>query len=285
MFDLEGVLERWFTMKNNRDLDAILHSLKQQVSWKTAARASVLAEYSDLFGLLTALTPQGVLPAKKLALAICACHQRRPVNFSAKDLSTFSDDASGLIRACFAKFRDLAIDPDARRRCFAKASEVEKQKIEEVIESMIVEVAITYTAPPACSTLVCLSAAAAQTPQKPGMSFGDFESVGNFFANFGSTMDQTCGSADTPRMTRTCSNASIPSTVGYSADGQVRGTCDDCLLTSKRYITHMVMGTSCLHPSVLPVAFGPRSFNLARGYPRKQINSLSLARDLPKNET
>ena len=58
VFDLEGVLERWFTMKNSRDLDAILHSLKQQVSWKTEARASVLAEYSDLFGLLTALTPQ-----------------------------------------------------------------------------------------------------------------------------------------------------------------------------------------------------------------------------------
>ena len=112
VYDVEGVLERWFTMKNTRDLDAGPHSLKQHVTWKNAARASILAEYADLFGLFTNLSPAGFLPAKKLAMAITACHQRRPVNFSAKDTATFADDASGFALV----FRSIGRSRLTRRR-------------------------------------------------------------------------------------------------------------------------------------------------------------------------
>ena len=118
--DLEGVLERWFTARACRDLGATLQQMRQSITWKTSPRPSTLADFSDLFGMIVKHAPSGVLPAKKLSLAIMACHRSRPVNFTHMDLQTFADETSGLIRAGMGKFRQLKQDADAHRRCFAK---------------------------------------------------------------------------------------------------------------------------------------------------------------------
>lgn len=118
--DLEGVLERYFTMKGNRDLSALLSNLHENTTWKNAPKPSCLAGYSPLYAMLVALTPPGILPSKKLSLAIMACHKSRPVNFSGKELSVFADDMSGVLRAGFGKYRSLVSDGEAHRRCFSK---------------------------------------------------------------------------------------------------------------------------------------------------------------------
>jgi hypothetical protein len=118
--DPEGVLERYFTMKGNRDLNALLSNLHENTTWKNAPKASCLASYSPLYAMFVALSPQGLLPAKKLSLAIMACPKSRPVNFSGKELTVFADDMPGVLRASFAKFRSLASDGEAHRRCFSK---------------------------------------------------------------------------------------------------------------------------------------------------------------------
>ena len=62
--DLESVLERYFTMKGNRDLSALLSNLHENTTWKNAPKPSCLAAYSSLYTMFVALSPQGVLPAK-----------------------------------------------------------------------------------------------------------------------------------------------------------------------------------------------------------------------------
>ena len=59
--DLEGVLERYFTMKGNRDLSALLSNLHENTTWKNAPKPSCLAGYSPLYAMLVSLSPQGVL--------------------------------------------------------------------------------------------------------------------------------------------------------------------------------------------------------------------------------
>lgn len=118
--DLEGVLEKFMAARGSRDLWTLLASLRLGVSWKNAPRAQVLAEFVEFFKLFVALSPQGVIPSKKLALAFEATHRTRPTNFSGKDLAVFGDDLSSLVRCGMAKYRALVTDGESHRRCFAK---------------------------------------------------------------------------------------------------------------------------------------------------------------------
>jgi len=253
VYDLEGILERWFTMRNSRDLDALLHQMKQNVTWKNTARASVLAAYCDLFMLFAVVSPQGVLPAKKLALAIAACHQRRPVNFSAKDTSVFADESSGLLRAGMSKFRDIALEPETRRRCFAKATETEKQHVEDVLAAMDIVEAAPYTTPPpqTCTAMVSFSGAAASAVTNASLEFQTLESVGDFFEKFSSMVQlvvntpevQPLGSG-VQRSASEGSLLSIASTEAYTPNAEVRGACVDGLWAAllpkrlSRFCTH-----------------------------------------------
>ncbi len=66
----------------NRDLAALLSMLQESVSWQNAPKPSCLSHYSPLYSMLVALSPQGLLPAKNLALAIVGAHKARPVNYT-----------------------------------------------------------------------------------------------------------------------------------------------------------------------------------------------------------
>ncbi len=94
--------------------------LRSNTTWKSAPKAATPAAYSDLYCAFAALSPSGMLPPKKLALALCASHRQRPCNFSGKPEDTWSDDSSGLIRAGLQKFREIAKDAESHRRCMGK---------------------------------------------------------------------------------------------------------------------------------------------------------------------
>ena len=99
----------------------LIEELQKSVTWKNAARANTLAAYVDLYTMLVQLSPTGLLPAKKLQIAIMNCHKTKPVNFTGKTIDVFADQVGGLIRAGLSKFRGILLDDEAHRRCFAKA--------------------------------------------------------------------------------------------------------------------------------------------------------------------
>ena len=118
--DLQVVLDLWMGKRGSRDFESLTAELRSNTTWKSAPKAATLAAYSDLYSAFAALSPSGMLPAKKLALALCASHKQRPCNFSGKPEDTWSDTASGLLRAGFQKYREIAKDAEAHRRCMGK---------------------------------------------------------------------------------------------------------------------------------------------------------------------
>lgn len=119
--DIQVQLDLWMGARGSRDWEALTAELRANVTWKSAARASVLASYSDLYVGMAKIAPTGVLPAKKTAMAFVGAHKQRPVNFGTKGLDIWSDEQSGLLRAGFQKFREISRDAEAYRRCMAKA--------------------------------------------------------------------------------------------------------------------------------------------------------------------
>lgn len=217
--ELEGVLERFMAARGTRDLCSTLKNLELGVSWKNAPRAAVLAEYNDIYKMLAVLSPQGVLPAKRFAMAFEATHKTRPTNFSAKTLTVFGDEMSALIRCGLSKFRALVTDGEAHRRCFAKASEDERCKIEEVMNLMSIEgIHKSYTAPPSKSASeVPALCDLERMPATKDFTFESIDDVGSFLDNFESRLDSWTGATrSAPSSAMSCDSArSRASTVLY----------------------------------------------------------------------
>ena len=155
------------------------------------------------------LSPQGMLPAKKLALALQACHSNRPCNFTKKDISAFADDMSGVLRAGFAKYRSLVADPEARRRCLSKASDDEKSKIELITNQLIGDGTVTYAAP--VTPAGAVPAMRALTGINKHTDFTDFTSAFDFLTKFDKQMAPEISAPSSAR-----SMESIASTIPYS---------------------------------------------------------------------
>ena len=89
-----------------------------------------------------------------------------------------------MIRAGLSKFRELAADPDAHRRGFTKASEHDKNAIQQVLNKMGCRTEPTPTSKPS----------GPKEHNVPTLSFAsvgmDFDSLGRFFENFGTDIDK-----------------------------------------------------------------------------------------------
>lgn len=133
---LESAFEDYFETSKSRDFTSLMADLKRETTWKTAPRANLLSQYAPLFSVLAEICPCGVLPPKRTAMALLACNRRKPINFSGQSDVPWVEDMSGVIRACFAKYRDLATSPDAARRCLNKASTADKMSIEGVLAKL-----------------------------------------------------------------------------------------------------------------------------------------------------
>lgn len=118
--DLEACVEQWLVEQGHRDLHSLLKPLSMKVTWKTAPQPCVLSEYASLFRRFAEKCPNGVLPGQRLNLALGSSHKTRPLNYSKLPDKDFVDWASGVIRCCFSKYRDLFKNEECRRRCFCK---------------------------------------------------------------------------------------------------------------------------------------------------------------------
>jgi hypothetical protein len=118
---LEGALEQYLESMPTRDLCALTRNMQANVTWKNAPKASTMGEYAPMFVKIAAVCPNGVILPKKLAMALVAVHNKKPINFSQMKTEHFGDFYSELIRAAFSKFRAVLNDEDGRARLFAKA--------------------------------------------------------------------------------------------------------------------------------------------------------------------
>ena len=73
--EIEVEIEAFMTAMNSRDLTDLLLDMKKEISWKNAAKPSVMAKNAVLHLGLTIISPQAVLPPKKTALALLAAHR------------------------------------------------------------------------------------------------------------------------------------------------------------------------------------------------------------------
>ena len=118
--DIEQILEGWLAKRGSRDLSGLLADLLRSVTWKSAPRSSVLADYADLFQPLAALSPTGMLPNKRCYMALIAMHKAKPCNFTAKVADVWADELTGALRATMSKYRDICRDAAAKRKCMSK---------------------------------------------------------------------------------------------------------------------------------------------------------------------
>ena len=81
--EIEVEIEAFMTAMNSRDLTDLLLDMKKEITWKNAAKPSVMAKYAVLYLGLTTISPQAVLPPKKTALAFHAAHRKKRAKFRA----------------------------------------------------------------------------------------------------------------------------------------------------------------------------------------------------------
>jgi len=210
---LELKFEDYMEAMKSRDFSSLLKDLKQETTWKNAPKASVLGRYSVLFSGLADVCPCGVLPPKKTTLALLACHRKRPINFSGQADVDWADEMGTIVRAAFAKFRELSCSQDACRRCLAKASTHDKLAIEEVLAKM--------GGPKTCSEMVLYNIsdkdATPSARQTPGSH--TLDSLSSFFEAMHSELDSF--SVVTPRGAMSItprSTGSFASTVLYDGE-------------------------------------------------------------------
>ena len=120
MADIQGKLEAFMKHEQSRDMNNLLGEMKREVTWKNSARCSVLARYYKLYVELAALCPQGIMPPKKTTMALIACHKDKAIHYNGQNINDWSDEISSLLRACFAKYREIHHDDNAHRRCVSK---------------------------------------------------------------------------------------------------------------------------------------------------------------------
>ena len=203
---------------------------RKEVTWKSAPRPAVLAEYAPLMCGLTMIAPNGVLPPKLTTLAMLAIHRSGRANFSGKIDEVWAEDMSGLFRCLLSKYRELHNNKESRRICFSRCSMDEMQAVNTVLANFR-SVAGARAENNDEELAAPLQDLQGQEAPAPAMTL---EMLGNFFASvMGDDAPGLPGGATPQRsspgspMVTPRSSHSIASTIMYDAD-------QDCII--ERYV-------------------------------------------------
>ena len=118
--DLQRVLEKYFEIKQSRDLCGLLKNLEDNLSWKGAPRFPVMIQYVDLYSLFFELLPNTVISDVKLKHAIEACHAKMPCIMSSLVFKLALNRVSQSLRIGAAKWREIANSVDQKRLFLGK---------------------------------------------------------------------------------------------------------------------------------------------------------------------
>ncbi len=89
--DLQGLIEEWIAARDgNRNIEQVLSPVKNW-TWETspAVMHRCFQELIDLWTLLFALAPNGMVPRKNLYQALQAVHEKDPIMYVVRDVKHF----------------------------------------------------------------------------------------------------------------------------------------------------------------------------------------------------
>lgn len=118
--DIENMFENFMARRGSRDLNKILEKALEDMTWKTAPNASILADLSDLFSILVEKFPCAMMPPRFTTIALENCDKRCKCNFGNKTVFIWASEVSAIIRCGLSKLRELQEDQTARDTCFKK---------------------------------------------------------------------------------------------------------------------------------------------------------------------
>ena len=106
--------QKWFDATGSSNIGQLLERLKRVCDWNSSPTSCVaeVANLRSLFLLAVQLAPNTLIPRKLNRLAIMSMHRPdRPIMFgTGKDLETFSEEQSSVIRAAMSKLKAMAAE-------------------------------------------------------------------------------------------------------------------------------------------------------------------------------
>ena len=152
--DIQKVFASFCRKEGTWDLNGLLFKTSLVKTWKNAPEASFLAgNVSQLCLALFKLSKHGVFASKKIRLALEKLQQEsHRVNFSKFNDGDFFDMVDQQVRIACSMFRDLKASPSKYAACMRKASIVEKETVDGVLQHLVVtdvapEVGVTSEKP------------------------------------------------------------------------------------------------------------------------------------------
>ena len=108
--------------RGTRDVSTLMKPLSDNITWRTAPSAKVMAAVWDLYDIMADTFPNTVMPPRLTALAFEKAHEKAPCNFTATATEHWANVMSNVLRCGFAKFREIADDDEVRNTCMRKVS-------------------------------------------------------------------------------------------------------------------------------------------------------------------
>ena len=138
--DIQKVFASFCRKEGTWDLNGLLFKTSLVKTWKNAPEASFLAgNVSQLCLALFKLSKHGVFASKKIRLALEKLQQEsHRVNFSKFNDGDFFDMVDQQVRIACSMFRDLKASPSKYAACMRKASTVEKETVDGVLQHLVV---------------------------------------------------------------------------------------------------------------------------------------------------
>ncbi len=121
--DVIDCFETYMATEKCRDLSALLLEAQKTTTWKSSPSNSMQA-IVGIAGLLTRLlttVPNAMLPPKLTTRALVKMHLDKPCHQTQKDVESWADELSSVIRQVLAKLREMKSDPMSLNRAFKKA--------------------------------------------------------------------------------------------------------------------------------------------------------------------
>lgn len=124
-------------LSGTRDLVALLYRIVASPTCKSFEAVTLMAEHAELVKAIVSKAPQARVSHVHMVAALKQMHARKPCIFANKFFDTLDDISIG-IRALLNKYWEVKTCDEKRRRCHARASDEQWQKISLVLEKLTI---------------------------------------------------------------------------------------------------------------------------------------------------
>lgn len=136
-------LSNYFDAVGHRDIAKILDPLRC-VGYGHRVPSQLLVQYCDLAKSMAKVFTTGVIPSKKLALALKYLNaESKPgvgtlkINFTSKQENDFCDYIDDRLKVIVKAFRELAMDPEKLQALYRLISRDDRIAVQSVLDNMV----------------------------------------------------------------------------------------------------------------------------------------------------